>query len=73
MGFSIEIIFLYFNMYDSFVRKATLKWLAERRYFDYKLRENKKLEEVKVDKRKRVEEIQKILTTSKDKEKDKTT
>mmetsp|Transcript_23451 Transcript_23451/g.26013 ORF Transcript_23451/g.26013 Transcript_23451/m.26013 type:complete len:105 (+) Transcript_23451:27-341(+) len=61
MGFAIEFIFLYTNMYDSFVRKATLKCLEQKRYFDYKLRESKKLNEVKELKKQRVEEIQKIL------------
>ena len=61
MGFTIEFIFLYANMYDSFVRKATLKCLEQKRYFDYKLKESKKLNEIKEIKKKRVEEIQKIL------------
>ena len=44
MGFSLEFIFLYFNAYDSFTRKATIKCLERVRYTDYKLREKKKLE-----------------------------
>ena len=61
MGFTIELIFLYTNMYDTFVRKATLKWLEQKRFYDYKLKEKKKLDEIKASKKKRIEEIQKVL------------
>ncbi|CAI2385981.1 unnamed protein product [Moneuplotes crassus] len=61
MGFTIEMIFLYTNMYDSFVRKATLKCLEQKRYFDYKLKEKKKLDEIRENKKKRIQEIQQML------------
>lgn len=44
MGFTLEFLFLYFNAYDSFTRKATLKCLETIKYEDYKLREKVKLE-----------------------------
>ena len=47
MGFTLEFIFLYINAYDSFTRKATLKCLERKRYEDYKLKEKKKLMEMK--------------------------
>ena len=61
MGFGIEFIFLYANMYDSFTRKAALKCLEQRRYYDYKLREHKKLNEIKEAKKKRIQQIKEIL------------
>jgi hypothetical protein len=39
MGFTLEFIFLYFNAYDSFTRKATIKCLERVRYSEYKLKE----------------------------------
>ena len=47
MGFSLEFVFLYFNAYDMFTRKATVKCLDSVRYEDYKLREKIKLMEIK--------------------------
>merc|ERR1712086_1245011 len=44
MGFGLEFLFLYFNAYDSFTRKATLKCLDTVRHDDYKLQEKAKLE-----------------------------
>ena len=50
MGFGLEFMFLYFNAYDSFTRKATIKCLDSIRYEDYKLREKMKLDEIKAEK-----------------------
>jgi hypothetical protein len=44
MGAALEFIFLYFNAYDGFTRKATLKCLERVRYQDYKMRERAKLD-----------------------------
>ena len=43
MGFGLEFLFLYFNAYDSFTRKATLKCLDSVRHEDYAHREKAKL------------------------------
>mmetsp|Transcript_25227 Transcript_25227/g.31593 ORF Transcript_25227/g.31593 Transcript_25227/m.31593 type:complete len:87 (+) Transcript_25227:23-283(+) len=50
MGFSLEITFLYFNAYDSFIRKACLKQLERARYADYKKKERSKLDVIKQEK-----------------------
>ena len=47
MGFTLEFLFLYFNAYDSFTRKATLKCLDSVRYEDYKMKEKMKLDQIK--------------------------
>jgi hypothetical protein len=39
LGFTLEFMFLYFNAYDSFTRKATIKCLDKVRYDDYKMQE----------------------------------
>ena len=36
MGFTLEFLFLYFDAYDSFTRKGTMKCLDSIRYEDYK-------------------------------------
>ena len=54
LGFTLEFIFLYFNAYDSFTRKATIKCLERVRYTDYKLREKVKLDEIKMEKMKKL-------------------
>ena len=43
IGFSLEFTFLYFNSYDMFIRKATLKSLERTRYADYKMKERTRL------------------------------
>jgi len=47
MGLFLESVFIYFNTYDSMTRKSTLKCLERIRYYDYKLKERKKLAEIK--------------------------
>jgi len=54
MGFTLEFIFLYFNAYDSFTRKATIKCLERVRYSDYKLKEKIKLDEIKEEKKRKL-------------------
>jgi hypothetical protein len=44
MGATLEFTFLYFNAYDNFVRKATMKCLERARYADYKQKEKTKLD-----------------------------
>ena len=55
LGFSLEFIFLYFNAYDSFTRKATMKCLERVRYSEYKMKEKIKLDEIKEQKRKKLQ------------------
>ena len=43
MGFILECTFLYFNAYDSFIRKATIKCLERARHAEYKLNEKARL------------------------------
>ena len=50
MGLTLELTFLYFNAYDSFVRKATVKCLERARYADYKMKEKVKLDQIKLEK-----------------------
>ena len=50
MGATLELTFLYFNAYDNFVRKATVKCLERCRYADYKQKEKMKLDAIKVEK-----------------------
>ncbi len=50
MGATLEFTFLYFNAYDSFVRKATVKCLERARQSDYKQKEKVKLEQIRQDK-----------------------
>ncbi len=57
MGFTLETVFLYFNAYDSFVRKATVKCLERARYADYKQKEKSKLAEIKQEKIKKLEQL----------------
>ena len=57
MGFTLEFIFLYFNAYDSFTRKATIKCLERVRYADYKLKEKKKLDEIKEEKIRKLQSL----------------
>ena len=44
LGFTLEFCFVYFNAYDSFTRKATIKCLDSVRYEDYKMRERMQLD-----------------------------
>lgn len=44
MGAVLEFTFLYFNAYDNFVRKASMKCLERARYADYKQKEKTKLD-----------------------------
>lgn len=60
MGFTLEFIFLYFNAYDSFTRKATIKCLERVRYSDYKLKEKIKLDQIKEDKKKKLQQLEEI-------------
>ena len=55
MGFTLEFIFLYFNAYDSFTRKATIKCLERVRYTEYKMKEKLKLDQIKVGKQKQLQ------------------
>ena len=50
MGFTLEFLFLYFNAYDSFTRKATIKCLESVRYDDYKQRERLSLDRIREEK-----------------------
>ena len=60
MGFSLEFLFLYFNAYDNFTRKATLKCLDQVRYEEYKLNERAKLDIIKKEKIERLESLKAI-------------
>jgi hypothetical protein len=60
MGFTLEFIFLYFNAYDSFTRKATIKCLERVRYSEYKLKEKAKLDLIKDEKRRKLQMLQEL-------------
>ena len=60
MGFTLEFLFLYFNAYDSFTRKACMKCLDSVRYEDYKLKEKAKLDQIKMDKINRLKQLQEL-------------
>ncbi len=60
MGFTLEFIFLYFNAYDSFTRKATIKCLERVRYSEYKLKEKAKLDQIKEEKRRKLSMLQEL-------------
>ena len=60
MGFTLEFIFLYFNAYDSFTRKATIKCLERVRYSEYKLKEKAKLDLIKEEKRRKLTLLQEL-------------
>src|SRR5688500_13811289 len=60
MGFTLEFLFLYFNAYDSFTRKATIKCLDRVRYTDYKMKEKIKLDEIKVEKMRKLKMLQEL-------------
>ena len=57
MGFTLEFLFLYFNAYDNFTRKATLKCLDSIRYEEYKLKEKSKLDEIKKEKMRKLNSL----------------
>ena len=57
MGFTLEMTFLYFNAYDSFIRKACMKQLERARYADYKKKERARLNTIKQEK---VEKLQQL-------------
>jgi hypothetical protein len=60
MGATLEFTFLYFNAYDNFVRKATMKCLERARYADYKQKEKTKLDMIraqKIDKLRQLTEL----------------
>lgn len=63
----MESIFIYFNTYDSMTRKSTVMCLERVRYYDYKLKERKKLAEIKQRKEERVLEIESLLEERKGK------
>lgn len=58
MGATLEFTFLYFNAYDSFVRKATVKGLERARYADYKQKEKTKLEQVRQEKINKLQQLE---------------
>lgn len=60
MGFTLEFIFLYFNAYDSFTRKATIKCLERVRYSDYKLKEKIKLDLIKEEKKRKLQQLEEL-------------
>ena len=60
LGFSLEFIFLYFNAYDNFIRKATMKCLDRARYSDYKLKERSKLDVIKEEKKEKLRKLQEL-------------
>ena len=60
MGFTLEFIFLYFNAYDSFTRKATIKCLERVRYSEYKLKEKGKLNQIKDEKKRKLKGLQEL-------------
>ena len=60
MGFTLEFLFLYFNAYDSFTRKATIKCLERERYTDYKIKERKMLDTIKEEKRRKLQMLQEL-------------
>ena len=60
MGFSLEFLFLYFNAYDSFTRKASIKCLDSVRYTDYKMKEKKRLEEIKAEKTRKLKSLEEL-------------
>ena len=60
MGATLEFTFLYFNAYDSFVRKATVKCLERARYADYKQKEKVKLEQIKLEKIEKLRQLEEL-------------
>ena len=66
LGFSLEMTFLYFNAYDSFIRKACLKQLDRARYADYKKKERAKLDIIRTEK---IEKLQKLETLAEQRKK----
>ena len=60
MGFTLEFLFLQFNAYDAFTRKATLKCLDTVRYEDYKLQERAKLDEIKEEKIRKLDALKNL-------------
>ena len=60
MGFTLEFMFLYFNAYDAFTRKATMKCLESVRHEDYKMQERQRLELIKIEKLKKLADLKAI-------------
>ena len=60
MGFVLESLFLYFNAYDSFIRKATIKCLERARYADYKQKEKAKLQQIKMEKIAKLRQLEEL-------------
>ena len=63
MGFTLEFLFLYFNAYDAFTRKATMKCLDSVRHEDYKMQERGRLTIIKAEKLKRLADLKEIKET----------
>ena len=60
MGCTLEGLFIYFNAYDSFVRKSTLKGLEQVRYADYKQEERIKLNTIKQEKMEKLKKLEEL-------------
>ena len=60
LGFGLEFIFLYFNAYDNFIRKATMKCLERARYSDYKMKERSKLDVIKDEKIQKLKQLEEL-------------
>ena len=58
MGFTLEMTFLYFNAYDSFIRKACMKQLERARYADYKKKERARLNTIKQEKMEKLQQLE---------------
>ena len=58
MGFTLEMTFLYFNAYDSFIRKACMKQLERARYADYKKKERARLNTIKQEKIEKLQQLE---------------
>lgn len=66
MGLTLELTFLYFNSYDTFVRKATVKCLERARYADYKQKEKTKLEQIREEKIAKLKQLEELAQKHKD-------
>ena len=61
MGFIVEFSLLYFNGYDSMTRKSCVRLLDQARLVDYKIKERKKLDEIRQLKIKQLEQLKQIV------------
>ena len=69
MGFCLESVFLYFNAYDSFIRKASIKCLERARYADYKQKEKFKLQQIKAEKIAKLKQLEELAEKHKNEKK----